>query len=137
MITFFITLDGRMAHPRHCFGATAFPRCNYQLTPNTQYQKQLTLGFIFCYSFKPFKQINCNSMYNNKSSLVSNWNRSLGINKGDSPKTFFSNHQHWYSSTSQNSEKSKRRRCFWIFKYDLFKLLFQCRFKLDSCYTWK
>ena len=30
-------LDGRMAHPRHFFGATAFPRCNYQLTPNTQY----------------------------------------------------------------------------------------------------
>ena len=26
-----------MAHPRHFFGATAFPRCNYQLTPNTQY----------------------------------------------------------------------------------------------------
>ena len=26
-----------MAHLRHFFGATAFPRCNYQLTPNTQY----------------------------------------------------------------------------------------------------
>ena len=26
-----------MAHPHHFFGATPFPRCNYQLTPNTQY----------------------------------------------------------------------------------------------------
>ena len=100
-------------------------------------KKQLTLGFIFCYSFKLIKQINCNNMHNNKSSLISNWNRSLGINEGESPKTFSNHYQHWYISTSQYSEKYKIIWCFWIFKYGSFKGLFQCSFTLYSSYTWK
>ena len=31
-----------MAHTRHFFGAIAFPRCNYQLTPNTQYGRVIS-----------------------------------------------------------------------------------------------